>query len=112
MARSISLGIALTAAAFAGALVATSSGAQEFPTRSVRMILPFPAGGGSDLVARIIAQKYSQQLGQQVVVDNRAGASGNIAADLASKAPADGYTIFFANSSISISPAIYKKTVL
>lgn len=109
MARSISLGIALTAAAFAGALVATSSGAQEFPTRSVRMILPFPAGGGSDLVARIIAQKYSQQLGQQVIVDNRAGASGNIAADLAAKAPADGYTIFFANSSISISPAIYKK---
>jgi tripartite-type tricarboxylate transporter receptor subunit TctC len=81
MARSISLGIALTAA-FAGAFAAVPSLAQEFPTRSIRMVLPFPAGGGSDLVARIIAQKYSQQLGQQVIVDNRAGASGNIAADI------------------------------
>jgi len=83
--------------------------AQEFPQRSIRMVLPFPAGGGSDLVARIIAQKYAQQLGQQVVVDNRAGASGNIAAEIVAKAPGDGYTVFFANSSISISPAIYKK---
>jgi hypothetical protein len=95
MARSISLGIALTAAAFAGAFAPAVSTAQEYPTRSIRMILPFPAGGGSDLVARIIAQKYAQQLGQQVVVDNRAGASGNIAADLAAKAPADGYTIAY-----------------
>jgi tripartite-type tricarboxylate transporter receptor subunit TctC len=83
--------------------------AQEFPTRTIRMVLPFPAGGGSDLVARIIAQKYSAQLGQQVVVDNRAGASGNIAADIVAKAPGDGYTVLFANSSLSISPAIYKK---
>ncbi|MBX3662745.1 MAG: tripartite tricarboxylate transporter substrate binding protein [Burkholderiales bacterium] len=83
--------------------------AQDYPARSVRMVLPFPAGGGSDLVARIIAQKFSQQLGQQVIVDNRAGASGNIAADIVAKAPADGYTVFFANSSIAISPAIYKK---
>ena len=83
--------------------------AQEFPTRAIRMVLPFPAGGGSDLVARIIAQKYSALLGQQVVVDNRAGASGNIAADIVAKAPGDGYTVLFANSSLSISPAIYKK---
>lgn len=83
--------------------------AQDYPARSVRMVLPFPAGGGSDLVARIIAQRFSQQLGQQVIVDNRAGASGNIAADIVAKAPADGYTVFFANSSIAISPAIYKK---
>ncbi len=88
---------------------AAPAAAQEFPARAVRMVLPFPAGGGSDLVARIIAQKFSQQLGQQVIVDNRAGASGNIAADIVAKAPADGYTVFFANSSIAISPAIYKK---
>ena len=96
-------------AALAAVLAAVPVAAQEFPTRAIRMVLPFPAGGGSDLVARIIAQKYSQQLGQQVIVDNRAGASGNIAPDIAAKAPADGYTVFFANSSISISPAIYKK---
>ncbi|MDP2239498.1 MAG: tripartite tricarboxylate transporter substrate-binding protein [Burkholderiales bacterium] len=83
--------------------------AQEFPVRTIRMVLPFPAGGGSDLIARIIAQKFSAQLGQQVVVDNRAGASGNIAADIVAKAPGDGYTVLFANSSLSISPAIYKK---
>ncbi len=95
--------------AFSLAFAAGPVAAQEFPNRSIRMVLPFPAGGGSDLVARIIAQKYAQQLGQQVVVDNRAGASGNIAAEIVAKAPGDGYTVFFANSSISISPAIYKK---
>ena len=110
MDRSVALSIALVGATIGGVFaVAAPAAAQEFPTRSIRMVLPFPAGGGSDLVARIIAQKYSQQLGQQVIVDNRAGASGNIAADIVSKAPGDGYTIFFANSSISISPAIYKK---
>lgn len=92
-----------------GAASAAPAVAQEFPTRTIRMVLPFPPGGGSDLVARIIAQKYSAQLGQQVVVDNRAGASGNIAADIVAKAPGDGYTVLFANSSLSISPAIYKK---
>jgi len=110
MDHSVSFSIALACATFAGWLAAAAPAvAQEFPTRTIRMVLPFPEGGGSDLVARIIAQKYSQQLGQQVVVDNRAGASGNIAADIVAKAPGDGYTIFFANSSISISPAIYKK---
>lgn len=99
----------LIIAALALVFVSGSVLAQEFPQRSIRMVLPFPAGGGSDLVARIIAQKYAQQLGQQVVVDNRAGASGNIAAEIVAKAPGDGYTVFFANSSISISPAIYKK---
>ncbi len=110
MDRSIFLGITLATATFGGIFaMASTAAAQEFPTRSIRMVLPFPAGGGSDLVARIIAQKFSQQLGQQVVVDNRAGASGNIAADIVAKAPGDGYTVFFANSSITISPAIYKK---
>lgn len=101
------VGVVLT---LGGVLVSAAPAlAQEFPTRTIRMVLPFPAGGGSDLVARIIAQKYSAQLGQQVVVDNRAGASGNIAADIVAKAPGDGYTVLFANSSLSISPAIYKK---
>lgn len=111
MARSVALAVrsaCFVAVTLAG-VVAAPVFAQEFPVRSIRMVLPFPAGGGSDLVARIVAQKYAQQLGQQVIVDNRAGASGNIAADIVAKAPGDGYTVFFANSSISISPAIYKK---
>jgi tripartite-type tricarboxylate transporter receptor subunit TctC len=83
--------------------------AQNFPTRAVRMLLPFPPGGGSDTIARIVGQKFADGLGQQVVIDNRAGASGNIAADIVAKAPADGYTLLFGNSSLSISPAVFSK---
>ncbi|MEQ1773018.1 MAG: tripartite tricarboxylate transporter substrate binding protein [Burkholderiales bacterium] len=83
--------------------------AQDYPTRSIRMVLPFPAGGGSDLIARVTAQKLTSQLGQQVVVDNRAGASGNIAAEIVAKSPPDGYTVLFGNSSMAIVPAIYRK---
>jgi len=88
---------------------AASVQAQEYPTRGVRMVLPFPAGGGSDLIARVVAQKFTASLGQTVIVDNRAGASGNIAAEIVVKSPPDGYTLLFGNSSLSISPAIYKK---
>ena len=82
MYRSVALSIALVGATIGGVFaVVAPAAAQEFPTRSIRMVLPFPAGGGSDLVARIIAQKYSQQLGQQVIVDNRAGAGGSAHGD-------------------------------
>lgn len=83
--------------------------AQEYPLRAIRMLVPFPAGGGSDTIARVTAQKLSAALGQQMVVDNRAGASGNIAAELAAKAASDGYTLLFANSSLAISPAVFHK---
>lgn len=83
--------------------------AQEYPSKPVRMIISFPPGGGSDLIARVLAQKLTVALGQTVVADNRPGASGNIAAELAARSPADGYTIFFTNSSLSISPALYRK---
>lgn len=73
------------------------------------MLVPFPPGGGSDTIARIVAQKFSEGLGQQVLVDNRAGASGNIAGDLAAKAAPDGYTLLFGNSSLAISPGVYSK---
>ncbi|MGA0025006.1 MAG: Bug family tripartite tricarboxylate transporter substrate binding protein [Burkholderiales bacterium] len=93
-----------------GALAPLSDAvAQSFPARSVRMIVAFPPGGGSDTIARIIAQKFVADLGQRAVVDNRAGASGNIAADIVAKAPADGYTVLFGNSSLAISPAVYSK---
>ena len=83
--------------------------AQEYPGKPIRVIVPFPAGGGSDTVARVTAQKLSSALGQQVVIDNRAGASGNIAAELVARAAADGYTLLFGNSSLSISPAVFQK---
>ncbi len=71
--------------------------------------MPFPAGGGSDIIARVVAQKMSVSLGQTVVVENRAGASGNIAAEIVAKSTADGYTILFGNSALSISPAVFAK---
>ncbi len=83
--------------------------AQDYPVKSIRMVVPFPAGGGSDIVARVLAQRLTATLGQTMVADNRAGASGNIAAEIVAKAPADGYTLLFANSSLSISPAAYTK---
>jgi tripartite-type tricarboxylate transporter receptor subunit TctC len=89
--------------------VAMSAHGQPYPSRTVRVVLPFPAGGGSDLIGRLVVQKLSGALGQPVVVDNRAGASGNIAAELVAKAPPDGYTLLFGNSSLSISPAVYQK---
>lgn len=83
--------------------------AQEYPAKQVRLVLPFPAGGGSDIIARVVAQKLTASLGQPVIVDNRAGASGNIAAEIVAKSPADGYTLLFGNSSLSISPAVFAK---
>ena len=83
--------------------------AQEYPVKQIRVVLPFPAGGGSDIIARVVAQKLTVSLGQPVVVDNRAGASGNIAGEIVAKAQADGYTLLFGNSSLSISPAVFKK---
>jgi tripartite-type tricarboxylate transporter receptor subunit TctC len=91
------------------AVLPAAAFSQEYPAKAIRVILPFPAGGGSDLIARVTAQKLSSLLGQPALVDNRAGASGNIAAELVAKAPADGYTLLFGNSSLSISPAVFQK---
>jgi tripartite-type tricarboxylate transporter receptor subunit TctC len=82
---------------------------QEYPVKPVRLVIPFPPGGGSDTIARVLAQRLSSVLGQQVVVDNRAGASGNIAGELVAKSVADGYTLLFGNSSLAISPAVFVK---
>ena len=98
--------------AWIGALVwlaASPSPAQEYPARPVRVMVGFPAGGGSDLIARVFAQKLTGALGQTVVVENRPGASANIAAELAARSAPDGYTLLFANSSLSISPAVFRK---
>ena len=70
--------------------------AQDYPARPLRLIVPFPPGGGNDTIARLMGQKLAPALGQQVLVDNRPGAGGTIGAELAAKAPADGYTLFLA----------------
>jgi tripartite-type tricarboxylate transporter receptor subunit TctC len=83
-------------------------GQATYPSRPLRMIVPFAPGGASDFVARIIAPKLSELLGQQIVIDNRPGASGNIGMEVAAKAPADGYTIYLGNiGTIAINPAIF-----
>jgi tripartite-type tricarboxylate transporter receptor subunit TctC len=83
-------------------------GQASYPNRPVRMIVPFAPGGASDFVARIISPKFSELLGQQIVVDNRPGASGNIGMEAAAKTPADGYTMYLGNiGTIAINPAIF-----
>ena len=84
--------------------------AQTYPSKSIRMIVPFPAGGATDIVARLIAQKLGDAVGQQVIVDNRGGAAGTIGSDLAAKAPPDGYTILIGTSSThAIAQSLYAK---
>ncbi len=84
--------------------------AQQYPSKSVRMIIGFPPGGGTDIVGRIVAQKLSEVFGQQVIADNRGGAAGQIAAEFVAKASPDGYTIMMAHiAAISILPSIVAK---
>jgi tripartite-type tricarboxylate transporter receptor subunit TctC len=92
------------------ALAAGTAAAQAYPTKPVRMVVPFPAGGATDIVGRLIAQKLSEAWRQQVFVDNRAGAGGTIGSDVAARAPADGYTILMGTSSThAIAPSLYSK---
>lgn len=82
----------------------------EFPTRPLRYIVPFPPGGSTDIMARIVAAALTKGLGQSIVVDNRGGAGGTVGAEIAAHATADGYTIFACNiASLAVSPARYRK---
>jgi len=83
--------------------------AQAFPVKPLRLILPFPPGGPTDLLGRAIAQKLGEQLGQQVIADNRAGAGGNLGLELAARAAPDGHTIVLSSPLVSISPLLYAK---
>jgi len=97
----------------AGALIAIAASpaahAQAYPSKPIRFVLPFPPGGGTDILGRILAQKLSEQVGQPVVPENRPGAGGNVGTEYASRQPADGYTIVICSPSLAISPALYKK---
>jgi tripartite-type tricarboxylate transporter receptor subunit TctC len=90
------------------ALAAGTSLSQTYPTKPVRIIAPFAPGGGTDFIARLIAQKLTERLGQQVIVENKPGAGGNLGAEFAVKSPPDGYTLLLIAGSYTVNPSIYK----
>lgn len=98
----------LFGAALLAANGAWAQAAATYPTKPVKIIVGFAAGGGSDFIARLLAQKLTEKLGQTVIVENKPGAGGNLAADMALKSPADGYTLFLTAASYTVNPALYK----
>jgi tripartite-type tricarboxylate transporter receptor subunit TctC len=105
MKRALALfaGVAGLIAAFAS----TGASAQSYPSQPVRIVVPFAAGGAVDTVARVVGQKMSESLGQPVVIENRPGAGGNLAADAVARAAPDGYTVFLTTNGLAISPSLY-----
>ena len=92
------------------ALAAIRAFAQPYPAKPVRIVVGVPPGGTTDVVARLVGQKLAEQMGQQVVIDNRGGAGGNIGADLVAKSPPDGYALFLATiGTMTINPHLYRK---
>lgn len=98
-----------TVALLAALLVSGSAFAQQYPSKPVKIIIPFAAGGVTDLAGRLIAQKLSEKLGQQFFIENVGGAGGNIGMTQAARAPGDGYTILLSSSSITVNPSLYAK---
>jgi tripartite-type tricarboxylate transporter receptor subunit TctC len=108
----IPAGIALAAALLLGGLPATETAAAEaaaFPSRPLRLIVPFPAGGGADALARLIMPRVAQHLGQPIVIENRPGAGGNVGAELVARAAPDGYTLLYGtNGTHAINASLYR----
>src|SRR3982750_1012847 len=99
-------------AALAATALATPAAAQgNYPDKPIRMIIPFAAGGPTDGVGRLLAPRISEILGQQVVVENKPGATGNIGTAMVADAKPDGYTICFSASTMAMAPALYGKTL-
>jgi tripartite-type tricarboxylate transporter receptor subunit TctC len=96
------------AACIAAGTVSAQGRSGDFPTRPIRYIVPFVAGAGTDITARTVAQKLGERIGQQVVVDNRPGAAGNIGMELTAKAPADGYTMVLVSASHTVNRSLQK----
>lgn len=101
--------IQFSASSLAPALFTRAARAQAWPTRFVRLIVPYPAGGGADAIARILGQRLTETWGQQVLIENKGGAGGNIASDAAAKSPPDGYTMFLGAEFLSTNPHVYPK---
>jgi tripartite-type tricarboxylate transporter receptor subunit TctC len=107
--RPIAIGTFLFALALTLPLSAQPAAADDYPSRSIRMIIPFPPGGSNDVVGRIIANQLGERLGKQVFVDNRSGAGGVVGSDLAAKATPDGYTLLIVSIAHAVDPWLYKE---
>jgi tripartite-type tricarboxylate transporter receptor subunit TctC len=100
---------AAAVATMASPFAAQAESPADYPTKSIRMIVPYPPGGGTDVIARIVQERFQALMGQPFIIDNRGGAAGSIGTDIVAKAPADGYTVLFTLSSHTINPNIYPK---
>lgn len=105
------LGRWLTASALASAALFTTGAAwaQGYPDKPVRWVVPYPPGGGTDVIARIVQPKFQQLLGQQIIIDNKGGAGGSLGTEIVSKSAPDGYTVLFTLNSHTINPVIFPK---
>src|SRR5262245_16633340 len=92
-----------------GMLAAAATWSQQYPVKPIRLVLPFPPGGGTDTVGRIVALKLSEQLGQQVIVENRPGGGANIGAELVAKSAPDGYTLLVPTITNAIGQTLYTR---
>ena len=99
----------LVAGALLAALTASTSSAQSYPSKPLRIIVPLAPGGGNDTVARLVGQKLSESMNQSVIVENRAGGGGVIASEIVAKAPPDGYTLYLVSTSLTAAPALHQK---
>src|ERR687893_145387 len=96
-------------AALTLALPFVAAHAQQWPTKPIRMLVGFPAGGPTDVVARLVSDRIAAQVGQRIIVDNRPGAAGNIAVEILSKSNPDGHTLLYSSNAIALSPGLYSK---
>src|SRR5450759_4508518 len=94
---------------FGAGLALAQPAAETYPGKPIRFILPFPPGGGTDILGRILADRMATDMGQPVVIENRGGAGGNVGAEVAARSAPDGYTIVMVAPSLAISPSLYKK---
>src|SRR5215831_12405461 len=103
--------LALAASVVALPVVSRAASAQTYPNRYVRLVVPFPPGGSADPIARILANRLAELWGQQVVIENKAGAGGNIAAQAVAQSAPDGYTLFIGGTFLAINPYLYSSVV-
>ena len=106
--KAVALGTTVALGAYA-AMTGSAQSQAAYPDKPIKFVVPYPPGGGTDVIARIVQERFQHALGQPIVIDNRGGAAGSLGTDLVAKSPADGYTVLFTLSSHTINPSFYTK---